>query len=72
MPKTRIHIVSLAVIDHKVLEQIREAVSQTFAVPVKIREGHLDLTSYLDPTRKQYQADEILEAFSQQYGNHEK
>lgn len=69
MPKTRIHIISFTFRDHQFLEQVRHAVSHEFGVAVKIREGHMDLTRHLDPTRKQYQADEILQQFHQHYSN---
>lgn len=69
MPKTRIHIVSFALHDHSFLETIRNDVSREFQTGVKIKEGHLDLSYYLDPTRRQYNANEILkevhESFSQ-------
>lgn len=60
MPKTRIHIISFAFLDHSFAEKIKNQVSKEFRTPVKLRQGHLDLSAFLDPTRRQYNGNEVL------------
>jgi archaemetzincin len=63
-----ITLVSFGYFDDDFLKSVAEAVRNEFLLSVNIREGHLDLSEYYDPIRRQYNGiklvHEVENAFS--------
>lgn len=63
-----ITLVSFGYFDDDFLKSVAEAVRNEFPLSVNIREGHLDLSEYYDPIRRQYNGiklvHEVENAFS--------
>jgi archaemetzincin len=55
-----ITLISFGYFEKDLLELIVDDVEREFSVPVKTREGFLDLSIYYDPARKQYNGNELL------------
>lgn len=55
-----ITLISFGYFEKGLLELIVDDVEREFSVPVKTREGYLDLSDYYDPARKQYNGNELL------------
>lgn len=55
-----IKLISFGGFDSIFLNRIKESVKKEFHSNIKIMDGHLDLTDYYDPARRQYNADKIL------------
>ena len=61
MDEQKIILVSIGYFERDLLIKVAEAVSYEFKYPVKIKEGHLDLSEYYDSGRRQYNAHKLLE-----------
>jgi archaemetzincin len=62
-----ITLISFGYFGKNILEKAAEAVSQEFNCPVILKEGHLDMSEFYDPARRQYNGNELLkqvESFS--------
>jgi archaemetzincin len=55
-----ITLISFGYFEKGLLELIVDDVEREFSVPVKSREGYLDLSEYYDPARKQYNGNDLL------------
>jgi len=55
-----ITLISFGYFGKDILERTAEAVTQEFMCPVSIREGHLDLSEFYDPARRQYNGNILL------------
>ena len=55
-----ITLVSFGYFDAIFLKNIAEAVKHEFLLSVNIKEGHLDLSEFYDPTRRQYNGIKLL------------
>lgn len=55
-----ITLISFGYFEKGILEMIASDVEHEFSLPVKTREGYLDLSEYYDPARKQYNGNELL------------
>lgn len=55
-----ITLISFGYFKNGLLEMIVEDVEREFSLPVRIREGHLDLSEYYDPPRRQYDGNRLL------------
>ena len=55
-----ITLISFGYFGKDILEKAAEAVSQEFVCPVSIREGHIDLSEFYDPARRQYNGNALL------------
>jgi archaemetzincin len=62
-----ITLISFGYFEKGLLELIVEDVEREFSVPVKTREGYLDLSEYYDPARKQYNGNELLKEIETQF-----
>jgi archaemetzincin len=62
MNPQNITLISFGYFRKDILEMIVRDVKQEFDHPVSIREGHLDLSDYYDPARRQYNGNIILKA----------
>ena len=60
MQETKINIVSFSAFDHSILKGLAAGISAEFGLEAYYTEGHLDLSEYLDASRGQYKANEIL------------
>ena len=60
MKPESITIVSFGYFEKKFPGEICNEIEQEFQVPVITREGHLDLSEFFDPTRKQYDGNKLL------------
>jgi archaemetzincin len=60
MENAAITLISFTHLQREVLEQIAQAVQQEFDHTVIVREGHLDISEFYDPGRRQYNADKLL------------
>jgi archaemetzincin len=63
-----ITLISFGYLDNDFLKNVAEAVKNEFLLPVNLKEGHLDLSEFYDPTRLQYNGvklvHEVENAFS--------
>ena len=55
-----ITLVSFGYIEKNFLENTAEAVRQEFHFPVNLKEGHIDLSEYYEPARRQYNGNNLL------------
>lgn len=55
-----ITLISFGYFEKGLLELIVDDIEREFLVPVKTREGYLDLSDYYDPARKQYNGNDLL------------
>jgi archaemetzincin len=55
-----INLVSFGYFDKALLESVSEYISREFNIPVKLREGFLDLSEFYDPPRRQYNGTALL------------
>ncbi|MEI6575837.1 MAG: archaemetzincin family Zn-dependent metalloprotease [Bacteroidota bacterium] len=60
MSLENIALISFGHFEEDFLEKIGEGVTQEFLFPVKIIEGHLDLSEFYDPVRGQYNGNKLL------------
>jgi len=56
----KIIIISFGYFEKKYLGEILQEIAHEFSVPVAIHEGHLDLSEFFDPARKQYNGNKLL------------
>lgn len=55
-----ITLISFGYFEKDILEKTAEAVSQEFSCQVSIKEGHIDLSEFYDPARRQYNGNTLL------------
>jgi archaemetzincin len=55
-----ITLISFGYFEKDFLEKTAEAVKHEFPCPVNIREGHIDLSEFYDPARRQYNGNTLL------------
>lgn len=65
-----IKLISFGQFDADFIKKIAEAVSREFPYPVLTREGHLDLSGYFDPTRRQYDGNLLLQMVDTSFALH--
>lgn len=62
-----ITLISFGYFDDGFLQKIAENIQKEFFITVKIREGHLDLSDFYDPARRQYNANNLLQHIDKQF-----
>lgn len=67
MKPEKIKILSFGYFEKKYLEEILPDIEHEFSIPVILREGHLDLSEFFDPARKQYDANKLLKEIETKY-----
>ena len=67
MPLKNITLISFGYFDEHLLANIAESVNQEFLSQVTIREGHLDLSEFYDPTRRQYNGTRLLKEIEEKF-----
>ena len=55
-----ITLIPFGYFEEDILRSIAEAVKHEFNLPVNIKEGHLDLSEFYDPIRRQYNGTKLL------------
>jgi len=60
MVQQNITLISFGYFEKSFLKEIASAVKKEFPSEVRIKEGHLDLSEFFDPTRRQYNATKLL------------
>jgi archaemetzincin len=60
MSLQNITLISFGYFEKDFLEKTAEAVNREFLYPVNIRDGHIDLSEFYDPARRQYNANSML------------
>src|SRR5512138_3914770 len=62
MDDQNITLIPFGYFEKDFLEKIADAVRQEFQFTVLIREGHVDISEFFDPARKQYEGHKLLKA----------
>jgi archaemetzincin len=60
-------LISFGYFEKGVLEMISGDIEREFSMPVKIREGFLDLSEFFDPYRKQYDGNRLLKEIESKF-----
>ena len=60
MTLQHITLISFGYFDAEFLRNVAEAVKKEFYLEVNIKEGHLDLSEFYDPTRRQYNGVKLI------------
>lgn len=68
MSLENITLISFGYFERELLEMIIEDVEREFLLPVKIREGHIDLSEFYDPARRQYDGNKLIKEIDSLYG----
>lgn len=55
-------LISFGYFENELLEKVGNDVEREFSIQVKTREGHLDLSAFYEPTRRQYDGNRLLKA----------
>ncbi len=61
-------LISFGQFEHSFLEKCAESVSHEYQLPVKVKEGHIDLSEYYDATRGQYNGNKLLSEVEELFG----
>jgi len=67
MDLQNITLLSFGNFDADFLKRIAHAVCQEYAVTVDLKEGHIDISEFYDPTRRQYNGGKLLKAIEVLY-----
>ena len=67
MDLENITLISFGYFERELLEMIIEDVEREFQLPVKIREGHLDLSEFYDSARRQYDGNRLIKEIDSLY-----
>jgi len=62
-----IQLITFGSMEKDLLLHVQSAVNHEFDLPVKLREGHLDMSEFLDPARGQYDANKLIKALDHLY-----
>jgi archaemetzincin len=69
MDLQNITLISFGYFDESFLKNVAEAVKKEYLFPVNIKEGHLDLSEFYDPTRRQYNGVKLLRDINTLFAN---
>jgi len=69
MVQLPITLISFGYLQKGIIEHIAADVRSEFKVPVTVRDGHLDLSLFYDPARRQYNGDHLLPYVDREFGN---
>ncbi len=62
-----ITLISFGYFEKGLLEMVVNDVEREFSLPVKTQEGHLDLSEFYDPARRQYDGNRLLKEIDYRY-----
>ena len=68
MGSEHILLVTFGYFEKDLLEQITRDVENEYLIPVKLKEGHWDLSEFYDSSRRQYDGNRILKELDNNYG----
>lgn len=69
MSRQSITLISFGHFERDFLNRIAAEVTSELQLPVKIKEGHIDLSDYYDPTRRQYNGNKLLVEVDRMYSS---
>ncbi|MFU8844868.1 MAG: archaemetzincin family Zn-dependent metalloprotease [Bacteroidales bacterium] len=69
MDNQSIKLISLGYFERAMLEQVAEAIGQEFRINVATRAQHIDLSSFFDSSRRQYDANLLLRYIETHYAD---
>lgn len=69
MNEQGITLISFGYFEESFLEKMAGAVTREFSMPAHVREGHLDLSEFYDPARRQYNGNLLIRAVDTQYSS---
>jgi archaemetzincin len=69
MTELGVGLISFGYFEDAFLNNISIAVNREFNIPVHIREGHLDLSEFYDPARRQYNGNLLLKEVDKLYAS---
>lgn len=69
MTEQGVELISFGYFENDFLEMIADSVTREFNIPVHIKEGHLDLSEFYDPARRQYNGNLLLKKVDNQYAS---
>ena len=69
MKPENITLISFGYFEKRFLGEIMYDVEREFRIPVVIEEGHLDLSEYFDPARRQYNGNLLLRDIDTQFAS---
>jgi archaemetzincin len=69
MTKQNITLISFGYFDESFLTNVAEAVKNEFHASVNIKEGHLDLSEFYDPIRRQYNGTKLLKEIEKTFSS---
>lgn len=69
MDVENIILISFGNFDQGMLDSAAAYVNNEFSVPVRIRDGNLDLSEFYDPARRQYNGTSLLKKVDNLFGN---
>jgi len=64
-----ITLISFGYFEKDFLEKLAEDVTREFLLPVKIKDGHLDLSEFHDPARRQYNGNRLLKEVDSRFSS---
>jgi archaemetzincin len=67
MTEQGVELISFGYFEDDFLEKIADSVTREFNIPIHIKEGHLDLSEFYDPARRQYNGNLLLKKVDNQY-----
>jgi archaemetzincin len=71
MNRQNITLISFGFFEGVVLSEVAEAVNHELGYPVIIKEGHLDISEFYDPVRRQYNGNKLLTEVDSVYSSDE-
>ena len=63
-----IALVSFGYFENEFLEKVAGEISRDFQFQVRIKEGHMDLSEFYDPARRQYNGNSLLKEVDSRFG----
>ncbi len=69
MDLQNITLISFGYFEESFLRKTIEAVNKEFLFPVNIKEGHIDLSEFYDPVRRQYNGNKLLKEVDSLYAS---
>lgn len=67
MPVKNITLIAFGYLKDDLLDSIYQDVEREFLLPVKTKQGHLDLSEFYDPGRKQYDGNRLIKEIEQNF-----
>lgn len=69
MNQQQITLISFGVFRKDILEAIAEEVKHQYLLPVQFHDGHIDLSEFYDPARRQYNGNLLLKKVDAEYAS---